>query len=195
MSHFGYFGAFLLDFWPFFRFFDPLFPKNPVKGAARELKPGSDRKLSLMRQFRDNLVQVFDEPRENDFYQASWDRNHENSPKTAKTGPNQPNTAIFEGVLSHFGHFGAFLLDICQFLRFLTHFSPKMPRKVSARDGPHVDAISPPQSGQDGACPSGNLRAVFRAFGAFRSFSPPAFPHPLRIRAVRETTPARVAGP
>jgi hypothetical protein len=29
LTHFGHYGAFLLEFWPFFRFFDPLFRKSP----------------------------------------------------------------------------------------------------------------------------------------------------------------------
>ena len=34
LTHFGHFGAFLLEFWPFFRFFDPLFPKKVLQAVG-----------------------------------------------------------------------------------------------------------------------------------------------------------------
>jgi len=52
---------------------------------------------------------------ENEIFVPHGPQNHENSTKTA----------IFEGFLTHFGHFGAFLLVFCHFLGFLTHFVEK----------------------------------------------------------------------
>jgi hypothetical protein len=56
-----------------------------------------------------------------------------NSPINGRTGLNQSKTAIFEGILAHFGHFGAFLLDFWPFLRF---FDPPFPKNVLQAVGP-----------------------------------------------------------
>jgi hypothetical protein len=138
-------------------------------------------------QFGADLVRVFDKPRENDFTGFLGSKS-EISRETVGTEPNQPKTANFKRFLTHFGHFGAFLLDFWPFFRF---FDPLFRKIHAGRELSHVAAIIPNPGKTELAPPVSEppprpLRQTvfpvqsFRAFRNFRSFSPP----PLRLRVL-----------